>query len=443
MKSELPKVLCEVLFQPMIRWVEDACRAAGVSEIAVVTGNGGELVEQAAAGECRYFRQEQRLGTGHAVMMAREMFAGGGDCLVLYGDMPLVNAALIEQAYETHTARQNAVTVVTARLADPTGYGRILRDGDYVTGIVEQKDATEAQKKINEINAGLYWFDAAFLNRALDRLTCENAQGEYYLTDLLGIAVADGERAGAHLCPDSDVILGANDRRALSALNHVARSRLLDAHRMNGVDIPFDDGIVIGSRVQIGQDTRILPGSILLGNTVVGCGCEIGPQSRLENVTIGDKSRILSSWLTDSTVGAQTTVGPFSQLRPNSRIGDRVKIGDFVEIKNASIGDKTSIAHLTYIGDSDVGKQCNFGCGVVTANYDGKKKFRTVVGDRAFIGCNTNLVPPVTVGEGAYTAAGTTIDRDVPPGALAIGRVKAQIKEGWADENIGFQKNGK
>uniref|UniRef100_UPI00280B85DA bifunctional UDP-N-acetylglucosamine diphosphorylase/glucosamine-1-phosphate N-acetyltransferase GlmU n=1 Tax=uncultured Anaerotruncus sp. TaxID=905011 RepID=UPI00280B85DA len=367
-----------------------------------------------------------------------------GDALVLYGDAPFIEGGAITAALAQHRAGQNAVTLVSARPADPFGYGRIVRGEDGgVRAVVEERDCDEAERAITEINAGVYWFDAAFLSGALKKLTPQNAQGEYYLTDVPAIAVAEGRRVGAYFCEDAEIVLGANDRRQLLALNNLARERVLFRHLDNGVDIPCADGIMIGAQVEIGRDTRILPGTVLEGKTVIGPGCVIGPNSYIKDSTVGAGARVLASYLTDSTVGEGTRIGPFTQLRPNSHIGSGVKIGDFVEIKNSTVGDRTSVAHLTYIGDSDVGRDCNFGCGVVTANYDGKKKFRTTVGDRAFIGCNTNLIPPVHIGEGAYTAAGTTVDSDVPAGALAIGRVRQEIKEGWSDEKIAFKADKK
>lgn len=443
MKSDRPKVLCEVLFKPMIRWVEDACRAAGVEEICIVEGDQSELLRQAVSPACTFYRQAQRRGTGHAVRMAAEALAGGGDVVVLNGDSPFIDAQTINAAYRQHREEQNAVTVVTAHIAAPFGYGRILRDSaGAVTGIVEEKDADTEQKRITEINSGAYWFDAVFLAGALERITANNAQGEYYLTDVLGIALTDGLRAGGYTAPDSNVTLGANDRRALKTLNEIARQREIDRHLDEGVDIPCDDGVMIGKGVTIGHDTLILPGTILLGNTKIGAHCVIGPNSYLVDSTVGNGTRVNASYMTNAFVGENSTIGPFAQMRPDTRLGNGVKIGDFVEVKNSTIGDKTSVAHLTYIGDSDVGSQCNFGCGVVTANYDGLHKYRTVIGDRAFIGCNTNIIPPVQIGEGAYTAAGTTVDEDVPAGALAIGRVRQQVREEWAAKNINF-KGGK
>ncbi|MEM1485019.1 bifunctional UDP-N-acetylglucosamine diphosphorylase/glucosamine-1-phosphate N-acetyltransferase GlmU [Oscillospiraceae bacterium PP1C4] len=443
MKCDQPKVLCEVLFQPMLKWVENACRSAGLDEIYIVAGDQPDALSQVVSSDCSIVIQAERRGTGHAVMMAADALGAGGDVIVLYGDAPFINEDVINAALAQHQAQRNAVTVVTAKVSDPTGYGRIIRGADgEIAGIVEQKDATDAQRKIDEINSGVYWFDAAFLADALQKLTCQNAQGEYYLTDTVKIALETGARAGGFLCEDGDVILGANDRKGLKLLNEIARNREIDRHLSNGVDIPLDDGVIIGLGVFIDHDARIMPGTVLLGDTKIGAHAVIGPNSYIKDSTVGAGSSILSSYLTDSTVGEGTTVGPFTQLRPNSHIGNGAKIGDFVEVKNSTIGDKTSVAHLTYIGDADVGSQVNFGCGVVIANYDGIHKFRTTIGDRAFIGCNTNLIPPVRVGEGAYTAAGTTVDSDVPDGALSIGRARQEIKEQWAAKNINF-KGGK
>ncbi len=440
MKSDRPKVLCEVLFKPMLCWVEDACRAAGIEEVYIVAGAQEELLKQAASPRCHFVCQSERRGTGHAAMMAAQAFAADGDVLILHGDAPFISAQVIQDAYAQHREQQNALTLISAELDNPTGYGRIVRKDGAVCAIVEQKDASDEQKAIREINSGAYWFDAAFLRQALGLLTADNAQGEYYLTDTVAIAVAQKQAVDGYCCPDRMVTLGANDRAQLLELNEIARRMVLAKHLENGVDLLCTDGILIGPEVEIAHDARILPGCILKGRTTIGAHAVIGPNSYLENATVGAYSEIKASYLTDSTVGEHATVGPFTQLRPNSHLGNGVKVGDFVEIKNSTIGAETSIAHLTYIGDSDVGSQCNFGCGVVTANYDGKKKYRTTIGDRAFIGCNTNIISPVQIGEGAYTAAGTTVDSDVPAGALSIGRVRQQIKQGWSDSNISFKR---
>lgn len=438
MKSPNPKVLCEVLFKPMLRWVEDACRAVGITDIIIVAGEDDAPL-RAVSPDCAFVRQPQRLGTGHALMMAKPLLHGG-QVLVLNGDGPLITPDTIRDALGAHLEQKNAVTVIAATVDNPTGYGRVVREAPF--RIVEERDASDAIRSICEINSGVYWMDGAFLQNSLlpENFHRENAQKEYYITDLIGIAQKQGKNAGAYVSSDGVELLGANDRAGLARLNRAARDRVLDAHLENGVDIPFADGVVIGPDVSIAPGARILPGTILLGHTKIGGGCEIGPNSRLENAEIDAGSKIQASWLTNCTVGQNCTVGPFAQFRPDTHLGDGVKVGDFVELKNTTVGDATSVAHLTYLGDCDIGKNCNFGCGVVTANYDGKRKYRTAVGDRAFIGCNTNLISPVSVGEGAYTAAGTTIDSDVPAGALAIGRSRQEIKEGWADKNIAFKK---
>ena len=437
MKSKQPKVLCEVLMKPMITWVEQACRKAGIEEVYVVAGAGAEQVKQAVSPECNIVIQSQRRGTGHAVMMAAQALEGGGDVAVLNGDAPFISAEVLAAAYAQHIRQHNAVTLVTARLQEPFGYGRIVRtESGEVSAIVEESDATQQEKLIDEINSGTYWFKASFLQKALSHFTADNAQGEYYLTDVVKIARKLQERVDGYACHSTDVVLGANDRKALKMLNDIARNREIERHLSNGVDIPFDDGVIIGTDVHIAPGTKIMPGTILAGNTTIGENCVIGPNSYLMDSQVGDGSSIIASYMTSSTVGCAATIGPFSQLRPGSHIMDGVKIGDFVEVKNSTIGEKTSIAHLTYIGDSDVGAGVNFGCGVVTVNYDGQNKFRTTIGDHAFIGCNTNLIAPVKVGDGAYTAAGTTVDEDIPDDALAIGRVRQEIKKHWAKGKI-------
>lgn len=418
----------------MLRWTVDACLEAGITDIVIVAGEDKGPLESICP-ECRFVCQRERLGTGHALMTAKPCL-DGGQILVLNGDGPFITPGTILGALDLHLQEKNAVTLVSAFLDNPTGYGRVIREEPMY--IVEERDASEEQRAIREVNSGVYWMDAGFLETALVPETFQtgNAQKEYYLTDLVGAA----GKAGAFPCRDSSEILGANDRKTLTRLNAIAKTRIIEKHLDNGVDIPFFDGVVIGPDVQIEPGASILPGTILLGRTRIASGCEIGPNSRLADAEIGENSKVRASWLAQCTVGRNCTVGPFAQFRPGVHLGDGVKVGDFVELKNASIGNATSVAHLTYLGDCTIGEKCNFGCGVVTANYDGKQKYQTIVGDRAFIGCNTNLIPPVSVGDGAYTAAGTTIDQDVPSGALAIGRSHQEIKENWADQHIAFKK---
>lgn len=439
MKSARQKVCCEVLQKPMLSWVLDACLSAGIAAerlCCVVSDEPRGVLALLPQGVCTTVQAERR-GTGHAVACAMGQLQalaaqGVAEVAVLCGDAPLVDAQSLGAALAAHRSGQNAVTVLTAVVPEAARYGRIVRQNGMFARIVEAADATEAELAISEINSGSYWFSLPFLIESLPLLTAQNAQGEYYLTDLVGLAVASGRRAGAFVCADPAVALGANDRAGLAALNRIARDRILARHYENGVDIPITDGVIIGPDVQIGPDTRILPGCILSGKTAIGPGCTIGPNTHIIDCEVGAGCVLDSSRLAQSTLGQNVRLGPFAQLRPNCTIADNVKIGNFVEVKNSTVGERTSFAHLTYIGDSDFGARINVGCGVVTVNYDGHSKFRCHVGDDAFIGCNTNLIAPVQVGAGAYVAAATTVTDDVADDALAIGRVPQSQKPEWA-----------
>ena len=442
MRSAHSKVCCEVLRKPMLSWVLDACTRCALSpqRVCVVVSGKDDGVRELLPDSIETAVQKEKLGTGHAVQTALPFLlnmqkAGVTDVCVLYGDAPFLDETVLLPALSLHRAEKNDVTVLTAVVSDAASYGRIVRKKDGVS-IVEAADATKEELAIREINSGVYWFSLAYLLAALPLLKNDNAQKEYYLTDLVGMAPALGKKAGAFTCPDESVVLGANDRAQLAALNEIARKRVFDALYRAGVDIPCTDGVMIGPDVSVKADTTILPGCILSGKTVIGAGCTIGPNSQLIDAVIGDGCVIDSSRIEKSEVGDGTHIGPYSQLRPDCVIGRNVKIGDFVEVKNSTVGDKTSLAHLTYIGDSDFGRGINVGCGVVTVNYDGMKKFRTTVEDGAFIGCNTNLIAPVTVGEGAYVAAATTVTKNVSPEALAIGRVRQEEKPGFAKGRI-------
>ncbi len=435
------KVLCEVAFKPLLGWVIDAVRATGIRDICVVASS--EDVKQAAEG-CVIMEQHERLGTGHAVMCARDFLQNrGGHTLVLCGDAPFIDAESIVGALALHEQSGSAVTVISAMVENPAGYGRILREQGALAAIVEDSDCDAETRAIHEINAGAYWFNTEKLLTALDKIKPNNAQGEYYLTDAVAILLDAKESASCYTAANADIALGANRAADLLMLNDVARNNAIAKHLTNGVHLLCRDGIVIGPDVEIEPGVQILPGCLLRGRTKIGAGSVIGPNTILDNTTVGSNTKINASQCADSTVGDGATIGPFVQLRPNSHIGDKAKIGNFVEVKNSTVGDGTSLAHLTYIGDSDIGKHCNFGCGVVVVNYDGEQKFRTTVKDYAFIGCNTNLVAPVTVGEGAYTAAGVTVTEDVPDGALAIGRAKQENKLGWAASKLQKYKEKK
>ena len=438
MHSDLPKPMFEVLGVPMIDWVMDSCKKSGIEDICVVTGFNHEVLEAHLGDSVTTVVQEERRGTGHAVMIASEWLKGhaGSDVIVLNGDAPFIDSETVMAALWAHRDNGNDVTVITAEIEKPFGYGRILRKGDSLTGIVEEKDATEEQKSIHEINSGAYWFKTDRLLETLGKLTPNNAQGEYYLTDTIYILLSEGHKAGAYRSPNPDVVLGANDRKGLLMLNDIARKNVLLSQLDNGVEIACSDGITIGKNVRIGRGTKILQGSIITGDTVIGENCVIGPNCLIENTEVGDGTVLNSVQSHESKVGKNVQIGPFVQLRPGTVIDDGVKIGDFVEIKNSKIGANTAVAHLTYVGDSDVGRGVNFGCGVAVANYDGENKFRTVIGDNAFIGCNTNLVAPVRVGNAAYTGAGSTITKDVPDGALAVERASEKLIEDFGTKRL-------
>lgn len=439
MKSELPKVMCEVLFEPMISYVIRAVKEAGCEKICVVTGYEHEIVEQYLSdnynGIETALQYPKQLGTGHAVMQARNFISAHkeDDILILNGDGPLMDAETINKAYDYHIENKNAITLVSAIVEDTNGIGHIKRDENGILErIIEHKDATDEEKvKLNESNAGTYWFKGTELLYALDRITNENAQNEYYLTDSLEILIKKGENAGAYICENSEVILGANDRVQLNGLNTIMRKNINIAHMINGVDIPCTDGVMIGIDVKIGNGTTILPNTIITGNTVIGENCVIGPNTQIDGSTIGNNVILDNCKILDSTVEDGADCGPFVKVRAKSVLKKGVHIGNFVEVKNSVVGEGSKSAHLTYIGDSDVGSNVNFGCGTVTCNYDGKVKSRCTIGNGAFIGCNTNLIAPVEVGSMAYIAAGSTITDAVPENALSVARAKQVNKEGW------------
>jgi bifunctional UDP-N-acetylglucosamine pyrophosphorylase/glucosamine-1-phosphate N-acetyltransferase len=442
MKSNKPKVLHTILFKPMLDWVIDSVKAAGVEDLCVVCGHLNEQVEKHLEGITQTALQSQILGTGHAVMQASDFLTShtGGQVLILCGDAPLICSDTIKKAYETQISGGYAATIITANSPDPYGYGRIVRTpSGVIAAIVEQKDADDETKKINEINSGGYWFEINALLEVVSKLKNNNASGEYYLPDAVDLLINNGRKVGAYQASYNEV-LGANDRQQLSELGEIARKMMIEHHMKNGVSIPCKDGVIIGADVKIGEDTEILPGSILRGNTTVGSDCIIGPNSLLENMTVGNGVKINASQCYQSIIHNESKVGPFSHIRPNSVIGEHVKLGDFVEIKNSVLGEGTSVSHLTYVGDSDVGRYVNFGCGCVTVNYDGINKARTTIGDHAFIGCNTNLIAPVRIGNGAYTAAGSTITDDIPDESLGIARSHQVVKDGWAKDKIGKKK---
>lgn len=433
MKSKMPKVLHKVCGKPLSKWVIDASEAAGADKVCAVVGHKAETVKEVLGDVCEFALQAEQKGTGHAVMQAIDVIKNSkGEVVILNGDTPLITAETINKAIEYHKNNGNQATVITAILDDATGYGRIVRDNDgSVLKIVEQKDASKEEKKINEVNSGMYVFDAQSLVYALDKITPNNAQGEYYLTDTLEIIKNNSGKVGVMTAEDSDEFLGVNSKLQLAQAMKIMKKRINEYHMINGVTITDPENTYIGKDVEIAPDTIIYPGCMLEGKTKIGKSCIIGPNTRMTSCDIHDCVTIQSSTLIEAQVKSFTTVGPYAYLRPNSKIGEHVRIGDFVEVKNSTIDDGTKVSHLTYVGDSDVGKCVNFGCGTVTVNYDGKVKNRCKIGDGAFIGCNTNLVAPVEIAPRAYTAAGSTITKNVPEDSLAIARARQDNKEGW------------
>lgn len=436
MKSKMPKVLHKVCGKPLSKWVIDASKAAGADKVCAVVGHKAETVKEVLGDVCEFALQTEQKGTGHAVMQAIDVIKNSkGEVVILNGDTPLITAETINKAIEYHKNNGNQATVITAILDDATGYGRIVRDNDgSVLKIVEQKDASKEEKKINEVNSGMYVFDAQSLVYALDKITPNNAQGEYYLTDTLEILLSAGKKIGGYAISDNDEIRGINDRVQLNEAEKIMQKRINEYHMRNGVTMRNPESVYIEDGVEIGNDTEICQNVTIKSGTKIGSDCVIGSGSMLDRAVIHDGVDVLSSVILESEVDEGTHVGPFAYIRPNCHVGKEVKVGDFVELKNSNIDDGTKISHLTYIGDSDVGKRVNFGCGTVTCNYDGKKKYRTTIGDDCFVGCNTNFVSPINVGDGVYIAAGSTITEDIPENSLSIARARQVNKDGWKDK---------
>ncbi|MDL2224619.1 bifunctional UDP-N-acetylglucosamine diphosphorylase/glucosamine-1-phosphate N-acetyltransferase GlmU [Eubacteriales bacterium OttesenSCG-928-M02] len=435
MKSRLPKVLHPVCGKPMIERLIQVAQAASGKRPIVIVGVGKEQVMEAIGDRADFAVQEEQKGTGHAVMMAREYLVGKkGYVAILAGDMPLLKAETVEEMFSRCREESLDALVLTSMQEDPTGYGRVIRDSvGNVLHIVEEKDATDEERQVQEVNASVYCFDIEKLLPALDNLKNDNAQGEYYLPDVIGMLSPQG-KVGA-LVVDAEECLGVNDRVQLAQAETTLRRRINEGYMMGGVSMIDPAHTYIEDGVVIGQDTVVYPGVHIRGNSAIGEGCTLDEGCVIVDSAVGDGCHIRSSTLMEAKLGKDVTVGPYAYLRPGADVGDGAHIGDFVEIKNATIGKGTKLPHLTYVGDAAVGEYCNIACGVVFANYDGLKKYQATVGNGVFLGCNVNLVAPVHVADGAYVAAGTTVaGEDVPPGALSVGRAKQYIKEGWADE---------
>ncbi|WAA09485.1 bifunctional UDP-N-acetylglucosamine diphosphorylase/glucosamine-1-phosphate N-acetyltransferase GlmU [Fervidibacillus albus] len=436
MKSKLYKVLHPVCGKPMVQHVIENVQGIEVKKLITVVGHGAEKVQEVLAGKSQFVLQEEQLGTAHAVMQAKQLLKDqDGTTLVICGDTPLIKKETLEAMVDQHEMNGSHVTVLTAKADDPTGYGRIIRnEKGHVERIVEHKDATEEEKKVTEINAGTYCFDNRSLFSALDKVTNDNAQGEYYLPDVLEIIKKEGKTVSAYMTDDFSETLGVNDRVALSRAEKVMRKRINESHMKNGVTIIDPDQTYIDADVEIGSDTVIYPGTMIKGRTMIQSDCVIGPNTEIIDSSIGEMTTVRQSVVTESNIGRNVQIGPYAHIRPSSDIDDEVRIGNFVEIKKSTFGKGSKASHLSYIGDADVGQHVNIGCGTITVNYDGTNKHKTIIEDDAFVGCNSNLIAPVTIGKDAYVAAGSTITHNVPGQALSIARARQVNKENYSSK---------
>ena len=436
MKSSLYKVLHPVCGKPMVEHVIDHIKEVQAERIVTIVGHGAEKVEETLGNASEYALQSEQLGTAHAVQQAASLLEDlDGTTIVVCGDTPLIRSTTMKQLIEHHQQLDAKATILTAYADDPTGYGRIIRgDNGQVLRNVEHKDANEEELSVKEINTGTYCFDNKSLFEALKKVKNDNAQGEYYLPDVFSILREEGALVSAYATEDFDETLGINDRVVLAEAERVMRHRIAEKHMRNGVTIINPDNTYIGADVEIGQDTTIQPGVMIDGKSVIGENCVIGPNSQISNSIIGNETLVNASVVLDSKVGSNSTVGPFSHIRPESAIGNDVRVGNFVEVKKSTLGDGTKAAHLSYIGDTTAGADVNIGCGTIVVNYDGKNKHQTVIEDGSFIGCNSNLVAPVTIGKGSFVGAGSTITKDVPADALALGRARQENKENYVSK---------
>jgi bifunctional UDP-N-acetylglucosamine pyrophosphorylase / glucosamine-1-phosphate N-acetyltransferase len=439
MKSALPKVLHRVCGRSLLGHVIGAVSELQPERLVVVVGHSRD---QVAADALEYAPgadivvQDQQLGTGHAVRMVVESLGViPGTVVVTYADMALVRTSTYRELADVHRANRNAVTVLTAE-GDPSGYGRIIRDAEgRFEAIVEQRDATDEQRKITEYNSGCYAFDGDLLADAIKQVTSDNDQQQEYLTDVVAIERGDGHRVGTVLAADAEEVLGVNDRVQLSAARRVLNDRITDTFMRNGVTIIDPATTYLDVGVTIGRDTEIAPGTVLEGRTAIGEGVRIGPGCTLTDTTVGDGSWLRHTVADHAAIGQDVTVGPYAYLRPGTQIADRAHIGCHVELKNATVGEGAKVPHLTYVGDADIGAGANVGAGTIFANYDGVRKHHSTVGEHAFVGSNTVLIAPVVIGDGAYTAAGSAITEDVPPGALGVARGRQHNSDGWVPRN--------
>ncbi|MGF7184167.1 bifunctional UDP-N-acetylglucosamine pyrophosphorylase/glucosamine-1-phosphate N-acetyltransferase [Desulfitispora alkaliphila] len=434
MNSKLAKVLHKLNGKTMVQYVIDACSGAGVEQVVLVVGHQRDAVKSELGESVDYAVQEQQLGTGHAVMEAApQLKSSNGTVLVLCGDTPLLTEASLSKLIKSHQESGSKATVLTCDFENPTGYGRVIRNAQgQVSKIVEEKDASDQEKKVTEINSGTYCFNQEMLNYALNKITPANAQGEYYLPDVIEVLVSKGDFVSAVKLENVEEIMGINNRVQLAEASAVLRQRKLNKLMEAGVTIVDPNSTYIEELVEVGPDTIIEPNVVIKGKTNIGSECNLGPNTRIEDSAIGEQTNIDTSVVLRAKIGDRALIGPFAYVRPETVLEDEVKIGDFVEVKKSHIGKGSKVPHHSYIGDAIIGKSVNIGAGTITCNYDGYEKYKTEVEDGAFIGSNTNLVAPVKVGKKATVGAGSTITKDVPDNSLSVARSKQKNIENWS-----------
>ena len=434
MKSDLPKVLHKVAGISMLEHVFRSINAINPEKTVTVVGHKAELVEQVLEGQTDFVRQTEQLGTGHAVMMAEPVLENlTGQTLVIAGDTPLITGESLKNLIDFHINHKNVATILTAEADNPFGYGRIVRNQHgEVLKIVEQKDASDFEQQIKEINTGTYVFDNASLFKALKNINTNNAQGEYYITDVIGIFRENGEKVGAYTLKDFDESLGVNDRVALATAEGVMRRRINKQHMVNGVSFVNPDATYIDVDVEIAPEVQLEANVTLKGQTKIGAETILTNGTYIVDSEIGERAVITNSMIEESSVADGVTVGPYAHIRPGSSLAKDVHVGNFVEIKGSAIGENTKAGHLTYIGNSEVGANVNFGAGTITVNYDGQNKYKTIIGDNVFVGSNSTIIAPVELGDNSLVGAGSTIVKDVPANAIAIGRSRQINKEDYA-----------
>ena len=435
MKSDMPKVLHPVLGRAMLSYVLDAVLNLSPNRVVVVVGHGAEDVKKVSnSKKLTYVTQSKQLGTGHAANCAMEALKSfKGDILILNGDFPLITGASLKKFVSNHEKKKGDISILTALVEEPYGYGRIKRDQKgKVLGIVEEKDATREERYINEINSGTYCVKSSLLWSALNKVNTKNKQKEYYLTDIVAIAHRDGLNINGVAVSDSDEVMGVNDRLDLSYVESALKWKTNEKLMRSGVTLVDPENTYIAPQVKVGRDTTIYPNTHIYGNSQIGRNCIIGPSSWIEDSKFGNGVTIKSSCcITSAIIKNDVTIGPFAHLRPDAEIMDGAKIGNFVEIKKSKIGRGSKVPHLSYVGDATLGRNVNIGAGTITCNYDGVDKHRTLIEDNVFIGSDTMLVAPIKVGKGATTGAGSTISKDVPSGSLAIGRARQTNINDW------------